>query len=170
MLDQNELFRARARLVPRPAARRDHRPGDAALAERVDNTSGAPNENYAREMMELFTLGADRGAYTEDDVREQARALTGWRNDWVDELGATTSATTRSATTTATRPSSARPATSTGRTPCRLVRRAPAPRVVLRDEAVELLRPDAADAPHAGALQRSTSLGLRRSARWSRRS
>ena len=29
-------------------------------------------------MMELFTLGADRGAYTEDDVREQARALTGW--------------------------------------------------------------------------------------------
>src|SRR5438132_12154441 len=32
--------------------------------------------SYAREMMELFTLGADRGAYTEDDVREQARALT----------------------------------------------------------------------------------------------
>ena len=30
-------------------------------------------------MMELFTLGADRGAYTEHDVREQARALTGWR-------------------------------------------------------------------------------------------
>jgi uncharacterized protein (DUF1800 family) len=29
--------------------------------------------------MELFTLGADRGAYTETDVREQARALTGWR-------------------------------------------------------------------------------------------
>jgi uncharacterized protein (DUF1800 family) len=39
---------------------------------------GAPNENYARELMELFTLGADRGAYTENDVREQARALTGW--------------------------------------------------------------------------------------------
>jgi uncharacterized protein (DUF1800 family) len=30
-------------------------------------------------MMELFTLGADRGAYTETDVRENARALTGWR-------------------------------------------------------------------------------------------
>ena len=42
------------------------------------NRKGAPNENYARELMELFTLGADRGAYTEDDVREQARALTGW--------------------------------------------------------------------------------------------
>jgi uncharacterized protein (DUF1800 family) len=36
------------------------------------------NENYARELMELFTLGADRGAYTEQDVRELARALTGW--------------------------------------------------------------------------------------------
>jgi uncharacterized protein (DUF1800 family) len=39
-------------------------------------------------MMELFSLGADRGAYTEDDIREQARALTGWRYDWSDELGA----------------------------------------------------------------------------------
>ena len=36
--------------------------------------------------MELFTLGADRG-YTERDVREQARALTGWRNDWSNSLG-----------------------------------------------------------------------------------
>src|SRR5205823_3032528 len=37
----------------------------------------SPNENYGRELMELFTLGADRG-YTEQDVREQARSLTGW--------------------------------------------------------------------------------------------
>ena len=37
-------------------------------------------------MMELFTLGASNG-YTEDDVREQARALTGWTNDWDDDLG-----------------------------------------------------------------------------------
>jgi uncharacterized protein (DUF1800 family) len=43
------------------------------------NVKAHPNENYAREMMELFTLGANRGAYTETDVREQARALTGWR-------------------------------------------------------------------------------------------
>ncbi len=53
-----------------------------------ENRKSAPNENYGREMMELFSLGADRGAYTEDDIREQARALTGWRNDWSAELGA----------------------------------------------------------------------------------
>jgi hypothetical protein len=53
-----------------------------------ENRKGAPNENYAREMMELFSLGADRGAYSEDDIREQARALTGWRNDWSGEQGA----------------------------------------------------------------------------------
>jgi Protein of unknown function (DUF1800) len=52
-----------------------------------ENRKGAPNENYGREMMELFSLGADRGAYSEDDIREQARALTGWRNDWSAELG-----------------------------------------------------------------------------------
>jgi uncharacterized protein (DUF1800 family) len=52
------------------------------------NTKDAPNENYARELMELFTLGADRpGGYTEEDVREQARALTGWRNDFSPERG-----------------------------------------------------------------------------------
>jgi uncharacterized protein (DUF1800 family) len=43
------------------------------------NTVGRPNENLARELMELFTLGI--GAYTENDVREAARALTGWRVD-----------------------------------------------------------------------------------------
>ena len=52
-----------------------------------DNTKWSPNENYAREMMELFTLGADRGAYSETDVREAARALTGWQYDWDDDLG-----------------------------------------------------------------------------------
>lgn len=52
-----------------------------------ENTAEGPNENYARELMELFTLGAGNG-YTEDDVREQARALTGWTNDWDDNVGA----------------------------------------------------------------------------------
>jgi len=48
------------------------------------NTKTSPNENYGRELMELFTLGADRpGGYTEADVREQARALTGWRGQQV---------------------------------------------------------------------------------------
>ena len=41
------------------------------------NTRTAPNENLARELMELFTLGV--GAYTEDDVKAGARVLTGWR-------------------------------------------------------------------------------------------
>jgi uncharacterized protein (DUF1800 family) len=41
-----------------------------------NNRKGKPNENYARELMELFTTGI--GHYTEDDVRESARAFTGW--------------------------------------------------------------------------------------------
>jgi uncharacterized protein (DUF1800 family) len=46
-----------------------------------------PNENYGREMMELFTLGASRG-YTEQDVRAQARSLTGFVNRWSNGRGA----------------------------------------------------------------------------------
>jgi uncharacterized protein (DUF1800 family) len=53
----------------------------------ADNRKNSPNENYGREVMELFTLGADRGAYTEDDVREIARAFTGFDYDWSSELG-----------------------------------------------------------------------------------
>ncbi len=41
-----------------------------------ENEKGRPNENFARELMELFTLGL--GPYTEVDVREAARAFTGW--------------------------------------------------------------------------------------------
>ena len=41
------------------------------------NVAEAPNENYAREVMELHTLGVD-GGYTEEDIRNVARALTGW--------------------------------------------------------------------------------------------
>jgi uncharacterized protein (DUF1800 family) len=41
------------------------------------NVAEAPNENYARELMELHTLGVD-GGYTESDVKEVARAFTGW--------------------------------------------------------------------------------------------
>ena len=48
------------------------------------NIRQKPNENYARELMEVFTLGANRGAYTETDVREQARALTGWQGNVVN--------------------------------------------------------------------------------------
>lgn len=49
-----------------------------------ENTKWSPNENFARELMELFTLGAD-ARYSERDVREQARALTGFTNDWGDD-------------------------------------------------------------------------------------
>ncbi|WP_139957264.1 DUF1800 domain-containing protein [Flavicella sediminum] len=42
------------------------------------NKKGKPNENFARELMELFTLGA--GNYTENDIKESARAFTGWNS------------------------------------------------------------------------------------------
>ena len=53
---------------------------DTALIVWLDgqkNTAKAPNENLARELMELFTLGI--GHYSEDDVKAGARALTGWQ-------------------------------------------------------------------------------------------
>jgi len=43
------------------------------------NVGGNPNENYGRELMELFTMG--EGHYTEQDIKEAARCLTGWRLD-----------------------------------------------------------------------------------------
>ena len=52
---------------------------DSAMIIYLDtaaNRSGQPNENFAREVMELFTLG--EGHYTESDVKEAARAFTGW--------------------------------------------------------------------------------------------
>jgi uncharacterized protein (DUF1800 family) len=52
----------------------------------TSNNKWSPNENYGREMMELFTLGAARG-YDQRDVHDQARALTGWANDWSNALG-----------------------------------------------------------------------------------
>ena len=55
---------------------------DAAMLVWLDsnsNVKGKPNENYARELMELFSLGV--GNYTEKDIREAARAFTGWHTD-----------------------------------------------------------------------------------------
>jgi hypothetical protein len=52
---------------------------DPAMLSFLDagvNVKGAPNENFAREIMELFTMGV--GNYTEKDIREAARAFTGW--------------------------------------------------------------------------------------------
>lgn len=47
------------------------------------NVAAAPNENYARELMELHTLGVD-GGYTENDVKEVARCFTGWSISFAD--------------------------------------------------------------------------------------
>lgn len=53
---------------------------DPAMLVYLDNNTnvvGRPNENFAREVMELFTLGI--GNYSETDIKEAARALTGWK-------------------------------------------------------------------------------------------
>jgi hypothetical protein len=52
---------------------------DPAMLRYLDNNTnrkGRPNENYARELLELFTMGIDN--YTEEDIKEAARAFTGW--------------------------------------------------------------------------------------------
>ena len=87
MLRQNELFRRRALGSFRKLVidvTRD--PAMLIWLSGVESTREAPNKNYARELMELFTLRASRG-YTEADVREQARALTGWTSDYKEGVG-----------------------------------------------------------------------------------
>ena len=54
-----------------------HSPAMLTYLDNQANVKGAPNENYARELMELHTLGVD-GGYTQTDVMELARCLTGW--------------------------------------------------------------------------------------------
>ena len=162
MLDQNELFRSHA-LGPFDRLLLDvtHDPAMLIWLNGVDNAKGSPNENYGREMMELFTLGADRGAYTEEDVRQQARSLTGWQIPLEQEPR--------------------RPSTSTSTPPkhddgvkrvfgkrgafgwsdaCRLCLEHPAPPVVLRHQALVVLRPDAAErrrrAPRSQALYKQS--------------
>lgn len=77
MREQNEMFRRHARgpfsqllekVVKHPAM--------LLWLDADANRAGHPNENLARELMELFTLGI--GHYTETDVKEAARAVTGW--------------------------------------------------------------------------------------------
>jgi hypothetical protein len=54
-------------------------PAMLAYLDAAQNVKGAPNENFAREVMELFTMGI--GSYSEHDIREAARAFTGWIDD-----------------------------------------------------------------------------------------
>lgn len=77
---QNALFRAQALgnfgdLLH--AAGKD--PAMVVYLDSAQNHKGTPNENFAREVMELFTLG--EGHYSEQDVKEAARAFTGWSLD-----------------------------------------------------------------------------------------
>jgi len=78
LVTQNELYRSLALAKYDDllqAASKD--PAMMIYLNTVDSTKEHPNENYARELMELFSMG--EGNYTEDDVRESARAFTGWR-------------------------------------------------------------------------------------------
>jgi uncharacterized protein (DUF1800 family) len=54
-------------------------PAMVVYLDNVSNKKGSPNENFAREVMELFTLG--EGHYSERDIKEAARAFTGWSLD-----------------------------------------------------------------------------------------
>ena len=87
MLNQNQLLREHALgAFPELLAEVTKDPAMLLFLNGTDNSKRSPNENYGREMLELFTLGAGRG-YTESDVRENARALTGFRNDWRRGVG-----------------------------------------------------------------------------------
>ncbi len=52
-------------------------PAMVIFLDAFSNTAGSPNENWARELLELFTMGEGNG-YSEADVKEAARAFTGW--------------------------------------------------------------------------------------------
>ena len=77
LLNQNQVFRAHGTgnfkdlLI---AVSQD--PAMLAFLDAGVNIKGSPNENFAREIMELFTMGV--GNYSEQDIREAARAFTGW--------------------------------------------------------------------------------------------
>jgi hypothetical protein len=78
MRRQNDLFRQHGRgRFGELLGAVVHDPAILIWLDAQANRKGKPNENLARELMELFTLGV--GHYTETDVKESARALTGWR-------------------------------------------------------------------------------------------
>ena len=88
MLGQYELMRRHAQGSFRELLLEMSRdPAMMVWLDTIQSTRQQPNENYARELMELFSLGIrharrpqDRN-YTEQDIREAARAFTGWRID-----------------------------------------------------------------------------------------
>lgn len=77
MLLQNLMFREQGRgkwLAMLEAVSKD--PAMLVYLDNARSSKNKPNENYARELMELFTLG--EGNYTEDEIRNAARAFAGW--------------------------------------------------------------------------------------------
>jgi uncharacterized protein (DUF1800 family) len=80
MLQQNRMLRANASGNLRDllvGILKD--PGMLVYLDNGENVKSHPNENFGRELLELFTMGV--GNYSERDVREAARAFTGWTND-----------------------------------------------------------------------------------------
>jgi uncharacterized protein (DUF1800 family) len=77
---QNETFRKNAAGNWETMLKEVSRdPAMVIWLDNVSNKAGAPNENFARELMELFTLG--EGNYSEKDIKESARAFTGYSID-----------------------------------------------------------------------------------------
>ena len=78
MVAQNEFLRANALgIFPDILKGISQDPAMMVYLDVSGSLRSSPNENYARELMELFSLGV--GNFSEDDVREAARAFTGWR-------------------------------------------------------------------------------------------
>jgi len=80
MLQQNRMLRANASGTLRDllvGILKD--PGMLVYLDNGENVKSHPNENFGRELLELFSMGV--GNYSERDVREAARAFTGWTND-----------------------------------------------------------------------------------------
>ena len=86
VLQQNELYRSAGRGDFRTLINAvTYDPLMIRYLDLEESTAAAPNENYSRELMELFTLGV--GNYSETDVREGARAFSGIRTILVDSNG-----------------------------------------------------------------------------------
>ena len=77
LMDQHRMFREYGMGSLRPLlVELSKDPSMILWLDNHDNHSGAINENYARELLELFSMGV--GNYSEEDIKECARAFTGW--------------------------------------------------------------------------------------------
>jgi len=92
LMQQNDLFRKYSDLAANPTASFKDLTHEVTINPSMlrfltgeYNVKGAPNENYGRELMELFSLGITNAAgaanYSEDDVKQLAKAFSGWQID-----------------------------------------------------------------------------------------